>query len=309
MKSCDLELLSEKFSNTDYDTLVLCTGLDSTVYTGYYAKKSLYMLQGRGITLIDDLLKKLEVNYDMLSVEELANLDKMCYKDIILVLPFMDFNKIDELNEKIVYFFSIYSTFKLQDIIDDVLILNGIEGEETVVKRITLGQLKKISKLSAKPIGVTCKILKINQKEVDFAVQKNCILTSIKDILCEREFMDEDGGYKHGIGFYDEIVRILMSYWDSDFNKTMKYIFFQSMLSGSAFFYRREYYNALIQKHDMFEISINYLENLKISGNLWRTLARYLQSLVIKQEKLDEDKVKYLVSNIKNYEIEFFGQF
>ncbi|MBO4590950.1 MAG: hypothetical protein J5684_00110, partial [Eubacterium sp.] len=69
-------MVSKIIDGLDYDDAVLCAGINNKLNKMYYAHEAMYVLQGRGIYLSDELLDKLEIDYELISAKQLYELDE-----------------------------------------------------------------------------------------------------------------------------------------------------------------------------------------------------------------------------------------
>lgn len=301
MKSCDLSLISEKIRGIDYNEAVLCAGLNNTVNIMKYGGSNLYILQGRGICFIDELLDRLQINYSLLDINELFqnDIDISC---LLVVLPYIDFSKIKDINPGIVQFFHTYGTYSVDKIEGDKIILKGDYDEGIVEKSIGKSDLVKLQGLSIKPLGISYKIIYIINDYVEKDIVRKCIGSNLNKLIVSDNFKDEIGGWCKGTDFYSYVKKLLIHNWNQDFNKIAKYVFVQSIQNGSSFFYRREYSEALLMKYN------NSKTDLLIAGNLWRKLSRYLKSAIIEEKEADSDLIEQLIGTLERIELRLFIQ-
>lgn len=300
MKSCDLSLISNKLDGLDYNEAVLCSGLSNTVNSMYYGGSSLYILAGRGIYFIDELLERLEVAYHFLDIEELFGLKEIDREHIMMILPSIDFAKIQELNPKVVQFFHTFGTYCVERIEENMLILRGDYDEGCVLKSITKADLEKLKSLFVKPLNVSYKIILIEDEHVEKAAIHQCILENIKSLTISEEYMDEEGGWCRGAGFYKKVKKLLVENWNENFNRVTKFVLVQSIQNGSSFFYRREFGEALRRVYGIEETDLN------VAGNLWRKLSRYLKATVVEEKAAEAEIIETLLEQIERTEQTLF---
>ncbi len=299
MKSCDLSLISNKLVGLDYNEAVLCSGLSNTINFMKYGGESLYILSGRGIYFIDELLEKLQVSYHFMDIDELFNGEEIDTERIMVILPTIDFAKIQELNSKVVQFFHTFGTYCVDKIDGDTLVLRGDYDEGRVLKKITKMDFEKLNLMSVRPLNVAFKIIYIDDKQVKKSAIHSCIIKGIKALILSEEYEDKDGGWCKGAGFYQKTKSILVDNWNN-FNKVAKYVLVQSIQNGSSFFYRREFGEALKQTYNIEEKELNAV------GNLWRKLSRYLKATVVEAKESDSEVIETLLNQIEKAEKTLF---
>ncbi|OWR33188.1 hypothetical protein CDO73_01395 [Saccharibacillus sp. O23] len=298
MNSCDLLLLREKVQGIGEDDAALCAGLNNQMFTGLYAGKPLYMLQGRKVLFIDELLEGLEADFDKLDPEDLLDLPPDRRDRVLIVLPYVDFDKIAGLKANTVHFMSVYTTYALEDIDRGELVLRGLHENEYIRKRLKVSDFFHLSSLKIKPLMVNYRILHIRSERVSEDAIRACIRRRIGELRADEQYFVEGEGWVKGRSFYGEVSRKLTEEWNESFNRVAKFVFFQSMLNGSSFFYRREFAAALTGRGESPEAA----EGLYRAGNLWRKLGRYLQRLMMENKPLDESVARELMIEIERTE-------
>ncbi|WOO38581.1 hypothetical protein R2R35_08770 [Anaerocolumna sp. AGMB13020] len=299
VRSCDLYLLEEKLDNLNYYESVLCSGLSNTINHMSYGGSTLYILQGRGICFIDELLDKLSLAYRYLDIEELFSLKQEQYSRVMVTLPFMDFDKIQDLKTNVVQFFHTYGTYRIAGMNDDTIVLEGDYDEGIMEKSISKSSLNKLNGLKIKPLGVPFKLIYLESLEVSEENKRNCIENNIRQLIQSDFYEDERGGWIKGSDFYRSFNNILRNNWEQ-MNKVSKYVLLQSIQNGSSFFYRREYNEAL-------KTQINqHFEELERSGNLWRKVARLIKKSIVEEKPIDYERIDTVVSSIEKEELSLF---
>lgn len=296
MKSCDLSLVSNKLTGLNYNEAVLCSGLSNTVNSMKYGGSSLYILSGRGIYFIDELLERLQVAYRFLDMEELFEAGEIDMERIMVILPSIDFAKIQELNSQVVQFFHTFGTYCVEGIEGNTLTLRGDYDEGEVFKTITRADLEKLKGMSVKPLNVSYKLIYIEDEHVEKTAIHQCIVDNIKALTSSEEYMDEDGGWCKGAGFYKKVKSLIVDNWNGNFNRVAKYVLVQSIQNGSSFFYRREYGEALKQTYGIAEW------DFQAAGNLWRKLSRYLKSTVVEGKTAEPEVIETLLEQLEETE-------
>lgn len=302
MKSCDLNLISEKLDGLDYNEAVLCSGLNNKVNIMKYAGSKLYILQGRGIHFVDELLERMDVSYELLTAEELFNRKSIPPERLVMILPSMEFEKIKDMKTNVVQFFHTYGTYSVKKIEDDRLILEGDYDEGRVEKVITARDLTTLEQMQVKPLGVAYKILRLKELSVEKENVYHCISNNIRELLLPEIYMEEEGGWVKGSGFYREVRDILEQNWNQHMGRTEKYVFVQSIQNGSSFFYRREFSQSMSAVYD------NRLTGLEQSGNLWRKLSRYLKASVLEEKAIHSGTISELLQEIETKELTVINQ-
>lgn len=300
MKSCDLYLLTQKVEGLNYYEAVLSAGLSNKINVMNYAGKKLYITQGRDIHFIDELLDKLNLKYNCLSIDQLLTLEKEALTQILIILPTVDFEKIKVLNEKTVQFFHTYGTYQIESISFEKITLSSIYNGEIQLNDIKIEDLRRLANLKVKPLDTAYKIINIKATTVSKERQRDCIFNNLKELNKSEIFFDSLGGWIKGPEFYSYLKQLLQTAWDQEFNKVSKYVLVQSMQNGSSFFYRREYFESLSK---VFEITN---EQINRCGNLWRKLARYLRSITIEEKAIDVYYVEDIMTKLEYAETKIF---
>ncbi len=300
MKSCDLSLISEKLKGLNYNEAVLCSGLSNTVNSMKYGGSNLYILSGRGIYFIDELLERLQVAYRFLEIDDLFDAQQINTERVMVILPSIDFAKIQELNSQVVQFFHTFGTYCVEAIKGNTLVLKGDYDEGEMLKSITKEDFWKLKGLSVKPLNVSYKIILIEDECVAKTSIQRCIVDNIRALIKSEEYLDEQGGWCKGSGFYKKVKELLVENWNDRFNKVAKFVLVQSIQNGSSFFYRREYAEALKQTYGIVET------DLQLAGNLWRRLSRYLKATVVEQKAAEQEVIESLLDEIENTEQTLF---
>ncbi|MDF2869576.1 MAG: Uncharacterized protein K0R05_1151 [Anaerocolumna sp.] len=299
MRSCDLYLLEEKIENLNYYEAVLCSGLSNTINHMSYGGSTLYILQGRGICFIDELLDKLSLTYRYLEIDELFALKQEQFSRVLVTLPYMDFDKIQNLKTNVVQFFHTYGTYRIAEINDDTIVLEGDYDESIMEKLISKSSLKKLESLKIKPLGVPFKFIYLESLEVSAENKRNCIEDNIRLLIQSDLYEDERGGWVKGSDFYSSFKNILLNNWEP-MNKVSKYVILQSIQNGSSFFYRREFNEALKAQMNL------QFEELERSGNLWRKIARLIKKSIMEDKEIDYELIDTVVSSIEKEEQSLF---
>lgn len=300
MKSCDLYLLTQKVEGLNYHEAVLSAGLSNKINVMYYARKKIYITQGRAIHFIDELLDKLNIEYHCLPIDQLLTLGKETLTQVLIILPTIEFEKIKELNTETVQFFHTYGTYQIQDISSEKITLSSIYNEEIQLKELEIDDFHRLAKLKVKPLNVAYKIINIKATKISKEIQRNCIFSNLKELNKSESFFDALGGWIKGPEFYSYLKQLLQNSWNQEFNKVSKYILVQSMQNGSSFFYRREYFESLSKVFGVTDKQINRC------GNLWRKLARYLRSITIEEKAIDVYYVEEIMTELEAVETQIF---
>lgn len=300
MNSCDLSLVSEKIDGLDYDDAVLCAGLNNMLCVIPYADGQIYMVRGRGIELIDQLFDRLGLKYRRIGIPELFENSALDPGRVLVILPYIEFDRIGSLKEKVVQFFTNYSTYAVVRVTGEKAVLRSDHTIEEVEKPIDRSSLEKLARIRTKPIGVSVRILYLEEERVRPDQIRSCILDGIERMLRPDQCEDDEGAWYKGGNFYGRVADVLKSGWNTGFNRVMKYAFLQSIQTGSSFFYRREYYEALEHKYLVSD------PELKTAGNLWRKLSRELKCSVTENRQIENSRIDRLLEDIRDQEETFF---
>lgn len=296
MKSCDLTLLSKIIDGLDYDDAVLCAGINNKLNKMYYAGKELFVLQGRGIYLIDELLDRLKTPYELLKATDLYDLEDSEFENLLLIIPYMDISKIREMKTDVVQVIHAFSTFLVKRETKDRLGIYAEYDEGPHEDHIEIEDLIKLQFLKVKPLESACKIIHLTgEKSVSQKQIQDCILEHVNNLRSSTNYEDETGGWVVGSDFYDEFAKILRERWDEQFGKIEKYMILQSIQNGSAFFYRKELGIALENKYGSDDSA------LKKSGNIWRRISRILKASILSGKCIDQE-IYELLENLKEIE-------
>ena len=301
VKSCDLTLVSKIIDGLDYDDAVLCAGINNKLNKMYYAHEALYVLQGRGIYLSDELLDKLEIDYELISAKQLYELDESKLENILLIIPYMDIKKIKEMNSNIVQVIHAFSTFLIKERKDDefTIVAEYDEGEHE--DKIYLEDIEKLQSLKVKPLESACKIIYVKEKKVSKEQIEKAIIKQIQKLRKTDGYEDETGGWTVGRSFYKDTARVISENWNNGFGKIEKYMILQSIQNGSAFFYRKEYGNAIANKYKLDDAPF-----LK-AGNIWRKISRILKASIMNGSELG-DEIYKLLNSLEDIELNAFNE-
>ncbi|CAM2939109.1 hypothetical protein HAHI6034_09445 [Hathewaya histolytica] len=303
MLSCDIATVTSILKNVKYEEAILVGGLGNILYRTSYNKHNMYMANGRGVMLVDELLDKLQVAYKELTMDELYKLNKNDYKNVLIITPIQLVDHIEKINKKASQFLNTYSTFRLVDIEKDTIILELASDVEEVYKRINKEQLEIIESLKVMPLDINIKYIYIEndyefrQDKINLQINK-----SVARFLNSEQVNEEEYGWWKGDVFYEKLFHSIKE-WESHQIKVIKFILYQSLLSGSSFFYRKEFSEAL----DLLELQdTSPISQLEEAAKNWRNLGRHLKNHLAEQKDIDFDYVEQLIKNIKYNELSSF---
>lgn len=301
MLSCDLSLVTRVADALTYDQAVLSAGLANRLNRCAYAGVPLYMLEGRGIDFVDRLLTELEVPFREVPPDEVQTAWSEGVDALLMIAPhFPDPRLIDKIHPGVTQFFSVFGTHLVTAVDPNRLSLLGVEEDVDRESTYEWVWVERLATTSAKPLGRTVSFLAVDRVQVD-AERIAAVAAAKRDALAVDASEEDDAGrWIQGPGMYGELVDVL-STW-SEWPRTGKFVLFQSMLSGSAFFYRREYAAALETEAVTADEPSRLLNS---AGNKWRALGRHLRSHAAGNTSPDMAWIRDAVAEIEDLEMRF----
>lgn len=301
MLSCDLTLVTRVADGLTYDQAVLSAGLANRLNRCAYAGVPLFMLEGRGIDFVDQLLTELEVPFRDVPPDEVHATWSQGVDALLMIAPyFPDPHLIDRIRPGVTQFFSVFSTHLVTAIDQNRLSLVDMEEDTERESTFEWTWVERLATTSAKPLGLTVSFLAVDRVPVD--AQRIAVVTAAKRDALAVDACEEDnaGRWIQGPGMYGELVDVL-STWN-EWPRTGKFVLFQSMLSGSAFFYRREYAAALAAQSDTAGEPSRLLN---FAGNRWRALGRHLRGHAAGGTSPDMAWIRDILAEIEDLEMRF----
>ena len=87
-------------------------------------------------------------------------------------------------------------------------------------------------------------------------------------------------------------------------DETAKKVFVGTMVSGSNFFYRKEYWEALSEYETLDAKEVN---QIRVAGGLWRKVIRSLINHLCCGQRLNLVEIESVISKIESLELRFFS--
>jgi hypothetical protein len=301
MLSCDLTLVTRVTDGLTYDQAVLSAGLANRLNRCAYAGVPLYLLQGRGIEFVDQLLTELGVPCRDVPPEQVRSLWSEGVDALLMIVPyFPDPRLIDKIRPGVTQFFSYFGTHLVTAIDTDRLSLVAVDEDVEQESSFEWGWVERLATTRAKPLGRTVSFLAVDRVPVDARRVAEVTAAKRDALAVDAEEEDDAGRWVQGPGMYAELVEVL-STWNQ-WPRTGKFALFQSMLSGSAFFYRREYAAALVAGSGTSGEPDRLLNS---AGNKWRALGRHLRGHAAADTSPDLVWIRDLVTEIQDVEMRF----
>lgn len=303
MFSCDAFYISKILNDITYDEIILSAGLNNSICSIEYDNTNVYMLKGRNFNSITDLFNKLQIQYKKITAIELFEEQyRKNFQNIVIVIPKVIFDNIDLVDAGSTQLSFSTSTYIIKEFVDDSISLIGMDNDKEYEKTVEYSSLEKLSTIKLKPEGEGIQIFILEKTNCTKKAVSDNILNSMQACLYHcYDYNHGDFLYSSGEGGYQKICQSLQKYAALD--STTKKILIGSMVSGTNFFYRREYAEALEKSYDFFCESVN---NLKLAGGYWRKITRYLLNNLLYSYPVSVDIVEETMNKIKYLEMNFF---
>lgn len=300
-----MTLLARLLKGITYEEIVLVGGISNTLYMAPYGNAEIYIANGRGFDLIDELLDKLEVPYKELNQEQVEQLDKEQYKDVLMVTPYEAIKHTEKINPAVVQFFNNYTTYQLADINEEHYVFEQIQDLETEITKVSREEINFIRNLKVKPLDVSLKFFWIDSEQpFTEAKKKELIKKALDQLTTSEEMVKQNGKWWKGPVFYDRLEKEIHG-WNACENKVIKHVLMVSLLSGSSFFYRKEFCQALEQSGQEIEQCV--VDALEKSGHLWRDLGRCLKGHLMHGRDIENQRITKILTSLQENEIQSFG--
>lgn len=303
MLSCDEYSLSKITSRT-YNEITLSCGISNYFYEIPYGGKFVFGMAPRDFGDYFELLDKIKIKYRTLSTSEIFDVQRSNYSNILVLVPTVLIDCFDKIKTGVVQLSATYSVYSIKEVKNEILHLI-IEGEEinTIEKFLTRAQVEKLKSISIKPNGYVIEFIEI-LKEDTFTIDDilKGMEESLQKCISNNYFKESKGDYVSGPQAYDRLSNMLYNF--ENYNEAIKGMLVYSINSGSMFFFRREFADAL-KEYDI--ISVADYELLYEAGGYWRKLGRMISNN--KQDRkvsFDRDKAVKYVDVIKKLEMSSF---
>lgn len=304
MASCDAYMLCHMFKEISYNDAINSMGLSNGIMSMKYANKDVYMFKARDIESQEELLDRLGIVKEEISINDLFggkfndNLEK-----ILIFAPKLILENINNINVDTTQLSLSVSTYKIISIDGDNITLKGIEvNEEEYIKKTSKEELTKLNGLKLKPNMPPLEIYLVKACNCDKTMVLRNILNSMEH--CLENYNGESNGevyWYSGEYGYDYMREQLIEF--PKFDKTIQKLFIGTLVAGSNFYYRREYSEALSE----FEcIDKKWIYELKKCGGLWRKVTRLLMSQFSFGRGYEEKEISLVINQIKEIELKVF---
>ena len=303
MISCDAYYISELVPGVSYDDAICTIGLCNGVFCLNYDGNNVYMVKSRYVSSQEELLEKLGITYEKLTIDDIfkpgVNLEK-----VLLFLPKILLENIDMLHKDTKQVAISLSAFKASVKDEDTLILKGMEPDETEYEmEVTKEQLEKLKSFEMKPSVDSVLIVRLLGSNLN----KEKISENIKESMdnCLADYDEYDTGdllWNGGKFGYTKVLQILKNFKSLD--ETAQKIFLGTLVSGSNFLYRKEYWEALQKKDYLDPKEVN---NLRVAGGLWRKVIRSVVNFVCFHQEINCEELENVIERIASIESEVFS--
>lgn len=308
MKSCDKLLCSNVLKYITYDDMTLFNGIANKLRCFEYAKQNIYFPDGRGYIDFTELLSKMEIPYEILSIDQLRHCKDV--SDILFFAPKEILDNIEIIKNNVTGIYIVYSAFFIKKITKSSIVLCIEDYKFRYEKKLTFYELENISKLSSKPLDYTFKIIRIDRNK---KLDKSLLLGSLKNSLAD--FLEDSIELTEGIKcikgplFYDTMGNALSEilYDSTEKESRIKLFIFSSTLNaGGEAFYRYDFLKSILSidikgKNKDIDYAIDTLEIVK---KMWYELARILRFAQKNNNDINISSIVDLLNKIKKMELE-----
>jgi len=286
--------------------------LVKTDHSGYIDRAECFAGDGAYYTCEDyasvenNLAEINQLNVNQLTVDQLFEEPyKTNYSNVLLLVPKIIFDNIDNIDITSTQLWFSISSYLIKEIVNDKITLVGIDNDKEYEKTVSYETLVMMNKITLKPDGEAVQIYELKRTDVTRKDINENILKNMYACLYDcYEYDNTDFLYYSGKGGYQKTSEILTQY--EFLNDTTKKILIGSMVSGTNFFYRREYAE-ILENSQIY--NCEYCNDLKLAGGYWRKLSRLMINNLIYNYKIDADSVKSTLEKIQYLETNFFKNF
>ncbi len=303
MISCDAHYIAELIPEITYNDVICSMGLSNGIFLMNYDQNDIYMMKSRFVTSQLQLLDRLGISYRLCKAEELFD-EKVSLEKVLVFLPKMLLDNIASLHQDTKQLALSMSSFLVRRKDGDTVILTGMEPDETEYeKEATREQLEKLSRFQMKPSMDSLVIVDLGEVCCDRSIIRNNIRESMEHCLSDYDGIDNGellwyGGKSAYRKLYDVISRF------DELDETARKVLVGTMVSGSNFFYRKEFWEALKEYEDLDAKELN---ELRVAGGLWRKIIRTLVNHVCFQQKINLVEIESVIMKIESTELHFFS--
>lgn len=303
MVSCDAYYISKMIPEISYEDAICSIGLNNGVFDLNYDGNDVYMMKSRYISTPQMLLDSLEIDYQKLEIEELFNPLSDLSK-VLVFLPKILLDNLDIIHEDTKQLAISLSTFVPRLTQTGSLELTGMEPTEIeYTVEVTREQLEKLATIEMKPAMDSVFIVRLNGSSISEDKIRENVRESMTACLVDYDGIDNGALVWYGGQYgYKKLTELIKNF--SSFDETEKKILMGTMVAGSNFMHRKEYWEAL-QKRDYLDLQ--QLNNLRVSGGLWRKVVRTLINHVCYGQEINAEEMSNVLERIASIELEAFS--
>lgn len=303
MVSCDAHYISKLIPEITYNDVICSMGLSNGIFLMKYDEKDIYMMKSRYVTSQAQLLERLGISYKTMKLEELFQ-QEVDLEKVLVFLPKMLLDNIDSLHRETRQLALSMSSFRVRHSEPNSVILTGMEPDEREFEiEITKENMEKLSSFHMKPEMDSLLITRLDTV--------NCTKNRIKENIREsmEHCLDDYDGINNGellwfggTSAYRKLAHVIKNFDKLD--EIAKKVFVGTMVSGSNFFYRKEYWEALSEYETLDAKEVN---QIRVAGGLWRKVIRSLINHLCCGQRLNLVEIESVISKIESLELRFFS--
>lgn len=303
MISCDAHYIAKLIPDITYNDVICSMGLSNGIFLMNYDQKDIYMMKSRYVTSQMQLIDRLGISYKLFSIEDLFD-ETVSLEKVLVFLPKMLLDNITALHQDTKQLALSMSSFLVRHKNADTVILTGMEPDETEYeKEVSRQELEKLSRFEMKPSMDSLIIVELGEACRD----RNTIRINIHESMehCLSDYDGIDTGellWYGGKSAYRKLYEVISRFDKLD--ETVRKVLVGTMVSGSNFFYRKEFWEALKEYE---ELDPRELNELRVAGGLWRKVIRTLVNHVCFQQNINLMEMENVIMKIEKTELHFFS--
>ena len=247
MYSCDKVMVAQIFPNITYEKITLCGGIANNIREFTYANEKIYAPDGRGYIDYVQFLKKIGIEFEEVTLEELYTMRDTTNLMLLTSKSFLD--NLDRI-KKATQICLIYSAFKIKRLSEESIELSIADKKINYRKTITFEDLADLFDVHTKPLNHAIKIIKFKDKEsiIDDERIRNMLKQQLENFLVDQTRRFEETICWSGPQMYKKSCEIITSLIENkeERYKTIKIFQFVGTLNaGGDAFYRKDFEKAL----------------------------------------------------------------
>lgn len=303
MVSCDAHYIAELIPEITYNDVICSMGLSNGIFLMNYDQNDIYMMKSRYVTSQLQLLDRLGISYKLLGTAELFD-ETVSLEKVLIFLPKMLLDNIAVLHQDTKQLALSMSSYLVRRKDTDTVILTGMEPDETEYEKVVSRQdLEKLSHFQMKPSMESLVIVDLGEVSCDRNTIRNNIRESMEHCLSDYDGIDNgELLWYGGKSAYRKLYEVITKFDELD--ETARKVLVGTMVSGSNFFYRKEFWEALKEYEDLDAKELN---ELRVTGGLWRKIIRTLVNHLCFQQKINLVEIENVIMKIETTELHFFS--